>query len=76
MVAYQIKGMSSIDQPLVRYNGVDYAMHKVSGNTYESEKLNLVATTSRVTLVINEFEQTDIISVKTSVEEEDLFGGL
>lgn len=39
-------------------------------------KLNLVATTSRVTLVINEFEQTDIISVKTGVEEEDLFGGL
>lgn len=76
VVAYQIKGMSSIDQPMVRYNGVDYAMHKVSGNTYESEKLNLVATTSRVTLVINEFEQTDIISVKTGVEEEDLFGGL
>jgi len=76
IVRYKIKGLSSIDQPLLRYNGADYVMHKIEGDVYESEKLNLVATSKKVTLAVNEFNKTDILVIKTGVEEEDLFGGL
>lgn len=76
IVRYKIKGLSSIDQPLLRYNSVDYSMHNVGGDVYESEKLNLVATSKKVTLVINDFKKDDTLIIKTGVEEEDLFGGL
>jgi len=49
-------------------------MHKTTDGTYESERLNLVATTKQVTLIINNFKQTDTLIIKTGVEEEDLFG--
>ncbi len=76
IVRYKIKGLSSIDQPLLRYNGADYDMYKVSGDVYESEKLNLVATSKKVTLVVNDFNKTDMLVIKTGVEEDDLFGGI
>lgn len=74
VVRYKIKGLSTIDQPVISYNGAHYNMHKTTDGTYESERLNLVATTKRVTLIINDFKQTDTLIIKTGVEEEDLFG--
>ena len=76
IVRYKIKGLLSIDQPLLRYNGADYDMHKVNGDVYESEKLNLVATSKKITLVVNDFNKTDMLVIKTGVEEDDLFGGI
>ena len=74
VVKYSIKGMSSIDMPRVEYNGREYLLHKTSGNIYESERLNLVDTATRVTLIIGDFKQTDQIGINTGAQEDDLFG--
>lgn len=71
---YSIKGLSSIDTPKVNYNGVDYSLHKTQGDIYESERLNLVGTATRLTVVIGDFKQTDSIDVNIGVQEDDLFG--
>ncbi len=74
MVQYNIKGLSSIDTPKLSYNGVEYLLHKKQDNIYESERLNLVGTATRITLVIGDFKQTDTIGVNMGVQEDDLFG--
>lgn len=73
---YTIKGLSNVDIPMVKYNGVEYALKKTGVNQYESERLNLVETSRQLTLVIGNFEQTDVVTVKTGAHEEDLFGDL
>ena len=74
VVRYVIKGLSSIDTPLVTYNGVDYALHKTNGDVYESERLSLVSTSTRIILHIGDFKQTDNLDINTGVQENDLFG--
>ena len=74
IVRYTIKGISSIDTPYVTYNGVDYELHNMNGNVYESERLNLVSTSTRIILHIGDFKQTDNLSINTGVLEDDLFG--
>lgn len=74
IVRYTIKGISSIDTPYVTYNGVDYELHNMDGDFYESERLNLVSTSTRIILHIGEFKQTDNLSINTGVQEDDLFG--
>ena len=73
-VKYNIKGLSSIDTPKVIYNGVDYLLHKKQDDIYESERLNLVGTATRITLVIGDFKQTDQIGINMGAQEDDLFG--
>lgn len=74
IVRYVIKGVSSIDNPFVTYNDVEYALHKVNGDLYESERLNLVSTSKRIELHIGEFKQIDNLNINTGVQEEnDLF---
>ena len=72
-VQYTIKGLSSIDSPFILYNGVDYALHRVYGDTYKSERLNLVSTTTIITLCIGEFKQQDNLSINIGAQEDDLF---
>ena len=74
VVRYIIMGINSIDTPVVLYNGVEYALHKVDGDIYESERLNLVDTSTRITLRIGDFKQTDNLSINTGAQEDDLFG--
>ena len=74
IVRYTIKGLSSIDTPFVTYNDVDYALHNIGGDVYESERLNLVNTSTRIILHIGDFKQTDNLSINTGVQEDDLFG--
>ena len=74
VVRYTIKGLSSIDTPIVTYNGIDYALHNIGEDVYESERLNLVNTSTRITLHIGDFKQTDSMSINTGVQEDDLFG--
>lgn len=72
-----IKGLSSIDIPLVEYNGLTYGMHAISSNTFESDKLNLVDTASTVTLLIGEsYKKTFHFKTSTGAIEEDLFGDI
>ena len=72
-VQYTIKGLSSIDSPFILYNGVDYALHRVYGDTYKSERLNLVSTTTIITLCIGEFKQQDNLSINIGAQEDNLF---
>lgn len=76
IVRYKIKGTISntLDVPVVEYNGNTYPLHNVGKNVFESEKLNLVQSSNKVTIVIGDFSQTDTISVETGVYEEDIFG--
>ena len=74
IVRYTIKGISSIDTPYVTYNDVDYALHNIGGDVYESERLNLVNTSTRIILHIGDFKQTDNLSINTGAQEDDLFG--
>lgn len=74
IVRYTIKGLSSIDTPYITYNSVDYALHNLGGDVYESERLNLVSTSTRIILHIGDFKQTDSLSINTGAQEDDLFG--
>lgn len=77
VIQYKIKGISSIDIPIVKYNDVEYHLYKVDDDcTYQSERLNLVETAKIVTIIIGKFTQTDNISINTGVVEDDLFGDL
>lgn len=73
VLRYTIKGLSSIDNPMVTYNDVDYKLHRVSGDIYESERLKLVETAKKATLKINSFQQTDVLDINTGAQEEELF---
>lgn len=73
VVKYAIKGLGSIDTPFVTYNGADYRLHRTDGYVYESERLNLVNTSTRITLRIGDFKQIDDLSINTGVQENDLF---
>ena len=74
VVKYAIKGLGSIDTPFVTYNGADYRLHRIDGYVYKSERLNLVNTSTRITLRIGDFKQIDDLSINTGVQEDDLFG--
>lgn len=75
VVRYKIKGLSTVDMPSIEYNGVGYTLIKIDDCIYESERLNLVETTTQVILKINDYTQSDSVIIKTGVEEDDLFGG-
>lgn len=70
-----IKGLSSIDVPSIDYNGMTYKLNMLGENKYESEKLSLVDTATKVTLRINDKPiNTFNIKVSTGASEEyDLF---
>ncbi len=73
VVRFTILGLSSIDTPHIIYNGLTYMMNNISGNIYESERLSLNDTATRVTLQINDFEQNEFIKLSLGVKEDDLF---
>lgn len=74
LVKYIIKGISSIDVPTVIYNDVAYSLYRTKGDVFESERLNLVATSSKIVLRIGNYKQTDSLNINIGVQEEDLFG--
>lgn len=74
VLKYVIKGLSSIDVPLVEYNGAEYALQRTTSDTFESERLMLVDTATKATLTIGTFKQTDTLKINTGAEENDLFG--
>ena len=76
VLRYRIKGISSIDVPVIKYNDAEYRLHHIGSGIYESERLNLVDTARKVTIIIGDFKQVDTLSVNTGVDEDDLFGDL
>lgn len=76
IINFIIKGLSSIDVPTLVYNGVTYRLKSKGNNNYESERLNLVDTATKVIVCINETPvNTFSIKVSTGATEDDLFGG-
>ena len=76
VLRYRIKGISSIDTPVIKYNDTEYRLHHIGNGIYESERLNLVDTARKVTIIIGDYKQIDTLSVNTGVDEDDLFGDL
>ncbi len=76
VVSFIIKGLSSIDIPTLVYNGVTYYLTNKGNNTYESERLNLVETASKVFVCINDVQLKSFnIKFSTGATEVDLFDG-
>ena len=74
IVEFVIKGLNSIDNPVLEYNGVAYTLENVGNDTFRSERLNLVDTASKVIVKIGEhFKSTFNIRVSTGAQEDDLF---
>lgn len=76
VLRYRIKGISSIDTPVIKYDDTEYRLHHIGNGIYESERLNLVDTARKVTIIIGDYKQIDTLSVNTGVDEDDLFGDL
>lgn len=75
VISFIIKGLNSIDVPTVEYNGVIYHLTNIGNDTYESERLALNDTATKVTIRING-EKFDSLSIKVSTgaaEDDDLF---
>ena len=76
IIDFKIKGLSSVDVPTLVYNGVTYHLTSKGNNIYESERLNLVDTATKVTVCINETSLTTFsIKVSTGATEDNLFDG-
>ncbi len=74
-IQFEIKGLASIDVPTIEYNGTIYNLINTNGSVYESERLYLVDTATKITLRING-EQFDNYRIKVSTglsEADDLF---
>lgn len=74
VVRLRIRGLNSIDVPVAEYNNTIYSLMRESGETFLSEKLNLVDTATRITLHIGTYSKSFQIKISTGAEEEDLFG--
>jgi hypothetical protein len=72
-VQFEIKGLSSIDCPSLVYNNRNYQLYNKSGNTFESEKLDLDNTENELKVVIGQHTYPFKVKVETGVEETELF---
>lgn len=75
VVELTIKGLSSIDVPSIEYNGSLYNLYNIGGAEFTSDRLALVDTAKRITVLINGRPfQTFNIKVSTGASEDtDLF---
>lgn len=74
VLRFIIRGLSSIDVPSVIYNEVCYHLSPIGGDVFESERLNLVDTATKVKVCINSNPyKTFSIKVSTGAQEDDLF---
>ena len=75
VLRFVIKGLNSIDVPTLEYNGVSYQLSNLGGDIYESERITLIDTATKVTVRVNG-NIYDTFSIKVSTgasEDEDLF---
>ncbi len=76
-IKFIIKGLSSVDIPTIKYNGVYYQLINLGNNLYQSERLNLVDTATNVGVYINnEIYDTYSIKISTGAKEDDLFADI
>lgn len=68
-----IKGLTTMDVPLLEYNGKDYHVKSVGNDLYESDTIELVDTCHEFTLKIGNVSYIRKILVNTGAKEDDLF---
>lgn len=74
VLRFTIRGLSSIDVPSIVYNEVSYHLSPIVGDVFQSERLNLVDTATKVKVCINGNPyKTFSIKVSTGAQEDDLF---
>lgn len=74
VLRFIIRGLSSIDVPSIVYNEVSYHLSPIGGDVFQSERLNLVDTATKVKVCINGNPyKTFSIKVATGAQEDDLF---
>lgn len=75
VVDFTIRGLNTIDNPILEYNGTTYALKSIGADKYRSERLNLVDTATKVFVRIGDsFKKPFNIHVSTGATEDDLFG--
>lgn len=74
VLRFIIRGLPSIDVPSIVYNEVSYHLSPIGGDVFQSERLNLVDTATKVKVCINGNPyKTFSIKVSTGAQEDDLF---
>lgn len=74
VLRFIIRGLSSIDVPSIVYNEVSYHLSPIGGDVFQSERLNLVDTATKVKVCINGNPYKAFsIKVSTGAQEDDLF---
>lgn len=77
VVEFKIQGLTSIDIPMVVYNGTSYPVKEISEGVYRSAKLNLADNCIVITLSVGDnFSKDFPIIVQTGAQEDDLFGDI
>lgn len=71
VVKFDIRGVNSVDMPMVEYNEATYALHNESAQTFVSEHLNLVGTATTVTVHIGSYKKSFNIHISTGASEDD-----
>ena len=73
-VSFAIRGLTSSETVTLTYNDVTYNVLRTDGDIYQSERLNLVDTATKLILHIGpDYNRSFDIKISSGAEEEDLF---
>lgn len=73
IVRLSIKGLTTMEVPLLEYNGKDYHIKCVGHDLYESDVIEIVDTCDNFSLKIGDILYPRIIPVNTGAKEDNLF---
>lgn len=76
IVHVKIKGLTSLDIPVLQYGGKDYRIKKVGHDMFESERIELLEDDDYFSVRIGDIMETKQISVNVGSKEQDMFGDL
>lgn len=76
VVQIQITGLSSIDSPVLEYNGNTYKLVNKGKNIYESERMPLQGDVCTLDLRIGEYSEIFKIAINTGSQMADMFGDM
>lgn len=76
IVQIHITGLTSMDSPVLEYNGNTYKLVNKSGDIYESERMPLQDDVCTLDLHIGEYNKIFKIKVNTGSQMDDMFGDM
>lgn len=72
IIRFEIKGLKD-EIPFVVYNSKSYKLSNITGNEYQSARIELVQNARDIVLSIGSSKQNYQIDINFGAEEEDLF---